>query len=71
MKLPAPMVFCRQGRNLEYDGLPVNAALSMGLHESQSLLWERMVALSKPFTSYLLPKALVRQLCGPMGGPRG
>eukprot|EP00891_Asterochloris_glomerata_P006465 jgi/Astpho2/6465/Aster-06934 len=36
-----------QGRNLEHDGLPVNEAMSMGVHESQSLLWERM---------YLLPK---------------
>ncbi|PNW70823.1 hypothetical protein CHLRE_17g734900v5 [Chlamydomonas reinhardtii] len=44
-----------QGRNLEYDGLPVNSALSMGVHESQSLLWERMVGLSKPFAAYLLP----------------
>ena len=26
-----------------YDGLPVSQALSMGVHESQSLLWERMV----------------------------
>eukprot|EP00198_Chlamydomonas_reinhardtii_P010261 XP_001699598.1 predicted protein [Chlamydomonas reinhardtii] len=38
-----------------YDGLPVNSALSMGVHESQSLLWERMVGLSKPFAAYLLP----------------
>ncbi len=47
-----------QGRNLseEWLDLPVSAALSMGLHESQSLLWERMVALSKPFMSYLLPQ---------------
>ncbi|KAF5829548.1 putative carboxypeptidase [Dunaliella salina] len=45
-----------QGRNLDYDGLPVNQALSMGVHESQSLLWERMVALSPPFASYLLPR---------------
>ena len=45
-----------QGRNLEHDGLPVNEALSMGVHESQSLLWERMVALSQPFAHYLLPK---------------
>ena len=45
-----------QGRNLEYDGLPVNEALSMGVHESQSLLWERMVGLSRPFCTYLLPK---------------
>ncbi len=45
-----------QGRNLEQDGLPVNEALSLGVHESQSLLWERMVALSQPFAHYLLPK---------------
>ncbi|GLC44578.1 hypothetical protein PLESTM_001617300 [Pleodorina starrii] len=44
-----------QGRNLSYDGLPVNSALSMGVHESQSLLWERMVGLSQPFAEYLLP----------------
>jgi hypothetical protein len=38
----------------------------MGVHESQSLLWERMVALSKPFNAYLLP--LIREafpeVCG-------
>jgi len=45
-----------QGRNLEYDGLPVNQALSMGVHESQSLIWERMVALSPAFAEYLLPR---------------
>ena len=28
----------------------------MGVHESQSLLWERMVALSRPFSAYLAPK---------------
>jgi len=28
----------------------------MGVHESQSLLWERMVALSEPFMHYLLPR---------------
>lgn len=31
----------------------------MGVHESQSLLWERMVGLSRPFAAYLLP--LMRQ----------
>ena len=31
-------------------------ALSMGVHESQSLLWERMVALSLPFSKYLAPR---------------
>jgi carboxypeptidase Taq len=45
-----------QGRNLEYDGLPVSAAAGMAIHESQSLLWERQVALSLPFSRYLLPK---------------
>jgi len=45
-----------QGRNLEFDGLPVNSAAGMAVHESQSLLWERQVALSRPFSSYLLPK---------------
>ncbi|KAF8071085.1 thermostable carboxypeptidase 1 [Scenedesmus sp. PABB004] len=47
-----------QGRSLaaEWEGLPVNSALSMGVHESQSLLWERMVALSRPFARWLLPR---------------
>jgi len=47
-----------QGRNLaeEWDGLCVNEAMSMGIHESQSLLWERAVALQRPFQSYLLKK---------------
>jgi Zn-dependent M32 family carboxypeptidase len=37
----------------------VNNSLSMGVHESQSLLWERMVALGRPFAEYLLPKLQV------------
>ena len=45
-----------QGRNLQYDGLPVNSAAGMAVHESQSLLWERMVALSRPYAAYLLPR---------------
>ncbi|KAF8952626.1 hypothetical protein BGZ46_003419 [Entomortierella lignicola] len=44
-----------QGRNKKYHDLPVSEALSMGVHESQSLLWERMVGLSKPFWEYTLP----------------
>jgi hypothetical protein len=31
-------------------------ALSMGVHESQSLLWERMVALGLPFSQYISGK---------------
>jgi len=37
------------------DGLPVSKALSMGTHESQSLLWERMVLQSKAFWQYAAP----------------
>jgi len=33
----------------EYFGLPVGDAHGMSLHESQSLLWERHIFLSKPF----------------------
>lgn len=45
-----------QGRNTMYAGLPVSTAAGMAIHESQSLLWERMVGLSLPFAKYLLPK---------------
>ncbi|KAF9908750.1 hypothetical protein EC991_009560 [Linnemannia zychae] len=44
-----------QGRNKEYIDTPVSTALSLGVHESQSLLWERMVMLNKPFWTYALP----------------
>jgi hypothetical protein len=47
--------YLMQGRNMEYEGLPVSEPLSTGVHESQSLLWERMVAGSLPFCHYLLP----------------
>jgi len=54
-----------QNRNGSPEWLdqPVSAALSMGVHESQSLLWERMVALSAPFQTYLLPKILQVCMC--------
>lgn len=44
-----------QGRNPAYDGLPVSRALSMGVHESQSLLWERMVFQSPEFWHWITP----------------
>eukprot|EP00983_Pelagomonas_calceolata_P127371 1161396-Pelagomonas_calceolata.AAC.6 len=34
---------------------------AVGVHESQSLLWERMVALSPPFATYLLPRLKARR----------
>jgi carboxypeptidase Taq len=44
-----------QQRNTTHADLPVSMALSMGVHESQSLLWERMVGQSKSFWTYLTP----------------
>ena len=38
-----------QGRMAEGRDLPVSESLTMGIHESQSLFWERMIAQSKPF----------------------
>ena len=45
-----------QGLNAEHDGLLVDAPCGMAVHESQSLLWERMVMLGLPFARFLLPK---------------
>ena len=33
----------------------IDAALSMGTHESQSLFWERHIGLSKPFWKFATP----------------
>jgi len=46
-----------QGRNSKYEALPVSEALSMGVHESQSLLWERCVGQSLEFWQYATPVA--------------
>ncbi len=44
-----------QGRMEEGRDLPVSEALSMGIHESQSLFWERMIAQSPGFCNRYLP----------------
>uniref|UniRef100_A0A7S0JK37 Carboxypeptidase Taq n=1 Tax=Calcidiscus leptoporus TaxID=127549 RepID=A0A7S0JK37_9EUKA len=46
-----------QGRNCGEEGLglPCSQPLSMGVHESQSLLWERMVLQSKEFWQFAAP----------------
>jgi carboxypeptidase Taq len=44
-----------QGRMQEGRDLPVSEALTMGIHESQSLFWERMIAQGKPFCVHYLP----------------
>ncbi|MFQ5449943.1 MAG: carboxypeptidase M32 [Nitrospinaceae bacterium] len=43
-----------QGRMQEGRDLPVSETLTMGIHESQSLFWERMIAQGKPFCVHYL-----------------
>lgn len=44
-----------QGFPEEMAGLPVFDAPSMGMHESQSRLWENHVGRGRPFSDHLLP----------------
>jgi carboxypeptidase Taq len=44
-----------QGRMQEGRDLPASEALTMGIHESQSLFWERMIAQSPAFCNRYLP----------------
>lgn len=41
-----------QGRPHQLGDLPVTESSTMGIHESQSLFWERMIAQSKSFCSH-------------------
>jgi carboxypeptidase Taq len=43
-------------QNLGPSGLEIDKALSMGVHESQSLFWERHVAKSQAFWNWATPK---------------
>ncbi len=44
-----------QGRMKDWPDLPVSESLTMGVHESQSLFWERMIAQGRPFLTHYLP----------------
>lgn len=46
-----------QGLPVEKHHLPVGRAISLGIHESQSRLWENHVGRSREFWQYWLPKA--------------
>jgi carboxypeptidase Taq len=48
-----------QGLPPEYFGTPMGTYLSLGIHESQSRLWENQVGRSRPFWQHWYP--LVRQ----------
>ena len=46
-----------QGLRTDWFGLPPGSYTSLGIHESQSRLWENQVGRSKAFWSYLYPNA--------------
>jgi len=46
-----------QGLPVEHWGTPICHPISLGINESQSRLWENLVARSLPFWRYLYPRA--------------
>ncbi|HMP61013.1 MAG TPA: carboxypeptidase M32 [Gemmatales bacterium] len=44
-----------QNLPVEHAGLPLGTACSLGVHESQSRLWENFIGRSRPFWSWLFP----------------
>ena len=48
--------FYETGLNPEFFGTPLGQALSLGMHESQSRLWETQIGLSKPFWQFAYTK---------------
>lgn len=56
-----------QGLRADQFGLPLGEAISLGIHESQSLLWEKQLGRSKPFWKFLFPE-LLRQFPQALSG---
>jgi carboxypeptidase Taq len=46
-----------QGVPTEHFGLPIGEFVSLGIHESQSRMWENLVGRSRAFWTYFYPKA--------------
>ena len=46
-----------QGLNPESYGTPAGDSVSLGIHESQSRMWENLVGRSRPFWRHFFPKA--------------
>ncbi len=46
-----------QGLPTEHHGLPMGDAVSLGIHESQSRMWENLVGRSQPFWKHFFPRA--------------
>ena len=55
-----------QGVNAAYEGTPLGSGVSLGVHESQSRLWENVVARSRPFWEHYYP-ALQRTFAHQLG----
>lgn len=47
-----------QGLPADAFGLPVGEAISLGIHESQSRMWENLVGRSRPFWEHFYPLAI-------------
>ena len=45
-----------QGLEPEHFGTPMGSAVSLGIHESQSRLWENQVGRGRPFWEHFLPR---------------
>lgn len=45
-----------QGVDQSYERTPLSGGTSLGIHESQSRMWENLVGRSSPFCSWLLPR---------------
>jgi len=45
-----------QGLRSEWFGTPLGESISLGIHESQSRLWENLIGRSLPFWKYFFPK---------------
>lgn len=46
-----------QGLRRDWFGLPPGSYVSLGMHESQSRLWENQVGRSRPFWKWMFPEA--------------
>jgi carboxypeptidase Taq len=46
-----------QGLEPEHYGTPAGSAVSLGIHESQSRLWENFVGRGRPFWEHFFPRA--------------
>jgi carboxypeptidase Taq len=46
-----------QGLQTKHFGTPLGSAVSLGIHESQSRMWENLVGRSRSFWTFFLPRA--------------